>query len=570
MGNENIFEFGLEQEEEVSGSPLDQAVASDDDDDDWDESEEGADLFESEDEDDEETMFESEESDEFDEESDEFDEESEDAFETVAEGEQDEGSDESEWNTSDVLPEIPVQSNENFDDAEANFSDTGAEMPEMSDALAEEYNTMFSGEEQLEQQLAGIMNTVTISMKEIPVDSVILPKFKKEQRSMTYKGLTGLVSTLPGVVTPIHVMTMEDADDEYLLLDGVRRVFAATKSAKDMINAVIWDFENKEMGRSLSNILGLILNRSQQFSNKELWHSLRVLDAVNNCSPGKIEFLLQLKSGDAMKLKDIMLAEGDDEVLDMREKFLNDELTIEGAYKKLTSIRKKENRLDRDDARELDLQQAIDNINNGVEHGTPSQAKPRLNTDEVLEILEMGAEDVTEQTLDELRSKGDAMREKNGEPHVQEVGKRHPIDPELRKKTFERDGFKCRCCGIGGELYLSILVFHHAVPVFAGGPDTLDNGLTLCANCHLTLHNYVDGLLHGDLSEYSEVEQSNLRNIFKYGNIAIKAAQKMGLKREQVRELDAQSRQHIMPNTNVKANNESYFASRGGQKEDDE
>ena len=202
------------------------------------------------------------------------------------------------WDESDTLA-----------DTEAEISaDAGSSEFEMSPELAEEYNKTFSGEEQLEQQLAGIMNTVTISMKELPIDSIILSKFKKEQRSTTYKGLTGLVSTLPGVVTPIHVMTMEDSDDEYLLLDGVRRLFAATKAGKETINAVIWDFENKDMGRSLSNILGLILNRSQQFSNKELWHSLKVLDAVNNCSPGKIEFLLQLKSGDAMKLKDIMRA----------------------------------------------------------------------------------------------------------------------------------------------------------------------------------------------------------------------------------------------------------------------
>ena len=211
------------------------------------------------------------------------------------------------------------------------------------------------------------------------------------------------------------------------------------------------------------------------------------------------------------------------------------------------------------------MQQTIDDINSGNTHGI--DPKPRLNTDEVLEILEMGAEDVSQQTLDELKDKGDAMREKNGEPHVQEVGKRHPIDPAIRKATFERDNYQCRCCGIGGELYLSILVFHHAVPVFAGGPDTVENGLTLCANCHLTLHNYVDGLLHGDLNEYSEEEQAILRNIFKYGNIAIKASQKMGLKREQVRELDATSRMHIMPNTNVRVNNESYFASMESTKE---
>lgn len=420
--------------------------------------------------------------------------------------------------------------------------------------MQEEYDNTFSGEEQVDQLLSRISGKVKTRLLEIPVDSIILPKVKKKMRQKSIIGLTGLVTTLSGVVTPIHVMSMEDSDDEYTLLDGARRLFATVKAGNTTINAVVWDFEDKKEGRSLANILGLLLNRSEQFKNSEIWDTMQVLEIANNCTPGKIEYLLQMPSGDAMKMRDVMLAEGDSGVQEVKEKLLNDELTIDAAYKKLNSLRKKENRLERDENRELALEPEHTTENSEAQE----PAKQRLSNDEVLELLEMGTEDVSDQTLESLKAKGEEFMD--DQPVVQEVGKRHPVDPAIRTATFRRDNFKCKCCGIGDELFLSILVFHHLIPVFAGGPDTVDNGLTLCANCHLTLHNYVDGHLHGDLAKYSEKDQQTLKNIFKYGNVARAAAKKMGLKREQVHKLDAQSRQHYMPNLNVKANDEAFLA----------
>lgn len=478
-----------------------------------------------------------------------------------------EGIDEIEEESFQEEPEIP--------DDEADIQETGNIPPiDMNEKSLAEYDSVFSGEEQLEQMFVGIKDKFSTELKTVPVDSIILPRAKKEMRAKTIMGLTGLVSTLSGVVTPIHLMTLEDSDDEYIILDGTRRLYSAIKSGATEINAIVWDFKDKALGASLANILGLVLNRSQQLKNSELWSMLKVLEVVNRCTPGKIEYLLQMQSGDAMKLKDIMLAEGDEEIQELKEKFINDELTIEGAYKKLTSLRKKENRLERDEDRELDLR----NIDQGTDEGAlysdnagSDAAKPRLSNDEVLDLLEMGFEDVSEQTLDDLKAKGEALRADNPDaPHVQEVGKRHPVDPAIKKATLERDGYKCRCCGIGGALYLSILVFHHLVPVFAGGPDTVDNGLTLCANCHLMLHNYVDGHLKGDLGEYDEDTQKAFKEILKYGNVAINAAKKMGLKRADVHKLDAESRKHIMPNANVKVNYEGYSEHTARQEGNDE
>lgn len=440
---------------------------------------------------------------------------------------------------------------------------------EMDDATKADFDNTFSGEEQLEMLFNGIKGKFRTEMKAIPVDSVILPKAKKEARRRTIIGLTGLVSTLSGVVTPIHVMTLEDSDDEYLLLDGSRRLYSAIKSGITEVNAVIWDFDDKDEGKSLANILSLVLNRSQSFKNEELWKTMRVLETVNNCTPGKIEYLLQMQSGDAMKLKDIMLAEGGDDVAELKEKFINDEISIESAYKKLTTIRKKENRLERDEERELDFGQEAAAASGDIDagQGTTSQSsssdepKARLSNEEVLELLEMGEEDVTDQSIADLKAKGDALRAGLDEPHVQDVHNRHPVDPDIKRKTFERDGYKCVCCGTGEELYLSILVFHHKIPVFCGGPDTVDNGLTLCANCHLMIHNFADGHLHGDIKSYDDDTQLILKKIMSYGTLIIKAALKMGLKRGDVHKLDADSRKHMMPNKNVKGNDEVFTKS---------
>ncbi len=53
----------------------------------------------------------------------------------------------------------------------------------------------------------------------------------------------------------------------------------------------------------------------------------------------------------------------------------------------------------------------------------------------------------------------------------------------LRKKAFKRDNFTCRKCGVEDK-ECRILEAHHIIPVYSGGPDDLDNLITLCSDCH--------------------------------------------------------------------------------------
>ena len=54
----------------------------------------------------------------------------------------------------------------------------------------------------------------------------------------------------------------------------------------------------------------------------------------------------------------------------------------------------------------------------------------------------------------------------------------------LRRQTLRRDGYACQRCGDGGR----VLQAHHVVPRSAGGPDRLENLLTLCRPCHGVMH----------------------------------------------------------------------------------
>lgn len=55
---------------------------------------------------------------------------------------------------------------------------------------------------------------------------------------------------------------------------------------------------------------------------------------------------------------------------------------------------------------------------------------------------------------------------------------------ELREATLRRDGYACTRCGADDRT----LQAHHVIPRAAGGPDDLENLLTLCRPCHGVIH----------------------------------------------------------------------------------
>lgn len=391
---------------------------------------------------------------------------------------------------------------------------------------------------------------VKLTTDVIQIDAIVTSHFKKVGRDDSLIGLKGVIGEW-GVVSPIHVLQLED-DNQYMILDGLRRLFGSARNGNKDIKAVVWNFSDKEEGKEMANVISLMLNRSQRFTAKEMWKQLLVLEEVNGASPGLIEFLLQMQSGDAMKLKDIMLS--DDEYMEIRSDLMSNILTIEGAYKKLCAERKKENRLAKEDSLVLDTHDTT------MEDVSDEQ---QLSVDDVKDLLDLSDKDVSDSSLDDL----DRTSEARDGYNVQDVNDRKPIDPKIKQAVMIRDGFRCRCCDLGGHAgWAGILVYHHVIPVFLGGEDSERNGICICSNCHISLHLYSFGKISVVMDDLDEAEQKIFRNIFKFGNIIIEGMKRSKVTSQEGYKADAGSRRHLYPGEGLKDNKEAFANAPSGDK----
>jgi 5-methylcytosine-specific restriction endonuclease McrA len=61
------------------------------------------------------------------------------------------------------------------------------------------------------------------------------------------------------------------------------------------------------------------------------------------------------------------------------------------------------------------------------------------------------------------------------------------LDPDLyeqlRNQVLRRDGWRCQACGARSNLEV-----HHTKFRSHSGDDSVDNLITLCTSCHISLH----------------------------------------------------------------------------------
>lgn len=429
---------------------------------------------------------------------------------------------------------------------------------EMSPELQAEYDATFSGEEKANNLLKLTSDKYTLERKTIKISDIGYCESTKRGRQKTVTGLTQTVKEL-GVLSPIHVMTTETADDEegfkYILIDGMRRVFAAIKNGMTEIEAIVWDFKDKDFGADLTLALGLMINRQQKRQWSEVWDLYRILELQSAITPGTLEFLLQLESGDAMKLKDVMLCE----YSEVKEALLSGEKSLDAAYKMLTKLRKEEDQLAKDDATGFsDTVELAEEFKGDSASGNEGQ----LTDQDVLELLEMvdsmDDEDVSDDDFNAMNAQADGYADQ------QKVGDRHPLDPALRQAVLARDDFTCKCCGmrmVGARL--GLIAVHHLLPVHVGGKDVLENLTTLCLNCHVSLHVMERNggsimMSKEDFDKLLPSEQTSLKRALKLARIAIEADKRKGLSKEQVAEATKSAIKHVMPGVGMKENEIAY------------
>lgn len=431
-------------------------------------------------------------------------------------------------------------------------------MAEMDEELQIEYDSTFDEEDRMCHLLKISSDSFKRENHTIKLKEIGLSAPTKMGRQKTMIGLSKSVAEL-GVVKPIDVILINDSPEEddyrYLLLDGLRRMYGALRNNMQEIDAIVWVFNDLEKAKEIALPLSLYLNKTQKHQWSEIWDLYQVLEeTVVGITPANLESLLQLEAGEAMKLKDVMLS-GYSEVTDA---LFNGDKTLDACYKMLQKLRKEENALERED------KMGISDISEDAGEIANSDNQERLSDQDVMELLEMVDTmkdlDVSDADFSELNT---GMLD---ETH-QKVGEREPVDPAIRQGTFQRDKYRCRCCGTGGVAFLSTLVYHHIIPVHCSGADSIENGLTLCDACHITLHCAEKSggklpMTREQFEEYDERDQLRIKEILKYAKIAVEAAKRQGKTKEEIRTEATKSARHRMPGENWKENQAGYAASK--------
>lgn len=444
-------------------------------------------------------------------------------------GDDEETSDEGTWDSE----EEGSWGSDEESGAEESASSVGGEESTDEELLTNE--NVDSGEELSSIQLD--KGSFTIDIATISISDIVIPTPVKDSRRETYLGLSRSVEEL-GVLNPIHVMISEGYAEyvaengsgegydgpKYILLDGLRRIFALKKNNVDRINAVIYDFKDKEKGSEMLNILSLILNKNQKKSWSEVWYLQQVLEAESILPPNDVEYLLQMEPGDAMKLKEVMTRST--EFPQPSEDLLNNKKTLGQAYNALIKLLKEQDLLSKEDVSGVsELEQS-----NGV---VDKEVGAKLSDEEVKEILDMEGNFSGELSDDDF----DELMGNNVPDERQKVGERHPIDPALKAETLMRDGYKCTCCGAGEYLpmryKMAILQSHHKISVANGGPDIADNIASLCVTCHTLVHSLIwSGLKFGmsreDFDNLPEEEKEKLKNVMRLARTDVEAAKRLG------------------------------------------
>lgn len=401
----------------------------------------------------------------------------------------------------------------------------------------------------------------------------------KDYRADTYSGLFNVIREMgvivPVVVTPLaeyadfladnNITTGAEADElgyagpRYRVLDGWRRIFASLKNNYDEIPAAIVTFHDPEVGRDLSNLMHLVLNRAQTHTWAEKWAMQQVMEESYSLTPSMLDWLLLIDAGDSMRLKEVMLAE----YPEVTEDFLSGKKDLTRSYKALEKLRKAEaNPTAGDDDRK------ISSVDEAGDLATADTEDAPLSDEEVKNLLEMGDElrevrdllnkeaDTDDTDIDDDNYGGDPIPENAAEQvgfeggdddedmfgevdenTVQDTKDRKPLSKELRTAILARDEFTCQACGYGkgitSMVHLGQLEAHHKTSVYVGGSDAMSNFVTLCQRCHGLVHilagfNAKIGMTKEEFEKVPDNDQTMFRVCIKLAKIILKAEEETG------------------------------------------
>jgi len=382
------------------------------------------------------------------------------------------------------------------------------------------------------------------------------------KRIRTSKNVDDLTSSIrsTGLLNPI-VVAPSVTEGVYAVIDGYRRILACSKVGIKEIPAIV----NTKITTQEVPVVEALYNHKKSYTMQEIVDYIEYLEKEKGITdPPLVEYLLDLNNGDYSKLKDI-LSDNDEEIV---SKLLEGQLTIGEAFKRLEKRRSKETREEKDIKKAGKVynegdgteESALNNSGEMADNGEESEEdkESRLTADQIAALAVDPSKidsEIEDKSLDEMIAESD--KTEGFEPHQQKVGEREYLDPAIKKAVLARDKFTCQCCGIGkddSESYVSVMDAHHIIPVFLGGKDTsesgvtnIDNIVTLCIICHKMVHEFSTGDLHlprerkaEEVEEMSveereqyKKEQTRFKKVVYFGDLIRKAMAQRGINRKE-------------------------------------
>lgn len=373
----------------------------------------------------------------------------------------------------------------------------------------------------------------------IPIQNIVVPNKRARKDAGVDELVTSIKNT--GLLCPIVVAPLA-TEGTYVLIKGKRRLLALAKTGRKEIPCIV----NTKIRTTEIPIIEVLYNHYRSYNIKEIIDYIEYLEKEKGINCGDtIEYLLQLNSGDYAKLKDV-LTDNDPDIVNP---LLQGQSTIDKAFKALEKRRKNETKeQQQQDKAEKVFGEPTESGLSGVKDSGEDAGECNLTDEEIKDLnVSLNNLDEEDKSLDEMVEDGKQME--GFEAHQQDTKHREHMDPAIRKAILARDNNTCRCCELGGESYLYQLDTHHVVPVFLGGKDEVDNGVTLCVLCHSLVHSWSTGDLQIPKSKSEEelkklsteekvlydFEQRRFKRVIKLGNYIREGMKVKGIKRDQLK-----------------------------------
>lgn len=281
----------------------------------------------------------------------------------------------------------------------------------------------------------------------VPVEYITVPEFKKNSRDPngTLQGLTKQVQSMSTVVPVVltlteayykHLVSDKPVDEfmgqRFVLLQGLRRLFATLRVKAKTIPAVVQVFDNPEVINKRLDILSSVLQRSAKPNWAETYELVQRLADTHGFEYHEIDTLVGLGVGDALKLDDVMKDEQYPEVKDTLEK-----KDLKSAYSLLEKFRREDATLAAQDS--VGLQDMDGQVDYGMQIQEGVQVSSQEEVTEALGYLPQ----------DEEEDSSSAQLE---------------VSAAVRDAVLDREDGQCWACGLGE--FLDSEVFRQTLQVF--------------------------------------------------------------------------------------------------------